>query len=322
MAIPATSPAAAAADGAAAPTLSVVVLSWNTRALTLACLRALFAEQPAHAREVIVVDNGSTDGSADAIAASFPQARLLRNAENRLYSAGNNQGVAAARGEFVCTLNSDTEVRPGALDALVDFLRARPEYGAVAPKLCDPDGTVQRACQRFPTLLSALCFDSWWGTFWPGSSVVRRYLMRDFDHLEDRDVAQPPGACFCIARAEYLRFGGLDESMPLFYNDVDLCKRLWAAGRRIRYLAGVEVLHHRGASTRNFTRMLVVWHQNRLAYYKKHWGGWVVLWLRACIRLRIWEEWLRIGRRCRHDPRRKQQERAHLRQAVRELWAS
>lgn len=110
-----------------APVLSVVVLSWNTQALTLACLRALFAESPKHAREVIVVDNGSHDGSADAIAAAFPQVRLLRNPDNRLYAQGNNQGAAMARGAFVCTLNSDTEVRPGALDQLVDWLQAHPE---------------------------------------------------------------------------------------------------------------------------------------------------------------------------------------------------
>ena len=95
----------------AGPVLSVVVLSWNTRALLLACLRALFGETARHAREVIVVDNGSHDGSADAVAAAFPQVRLIRNAENRLYAAGNNQGAFAATGEFVCTLNSDTEVR-------------------------------------------------------------------------------------------------------------------------------------------------------------------------------------------------------------------
>jgi N-acetylglucosaminyl-diphospho-decaprenol L-rhamnosyltransferase len=137
--------------------LSVVVLSWNTQALTLACLRALYAETPRHAREVIVVDNGSHDGSADAIAAAYPQVRLERNADNRLYAAGNNQGAVLASGEFLCTLNSDTEVRPGALDRLVDFLRENPAYGPCAPKLVDPDGSVQHACQRFPTLLTALC---------------------------------------------------------------------------------------------------------------------------------------------------------------------
>lgn len=304
-----------------APVLSVVVLSWNTKDLTLACLRALFAETPKHAREVVVVDNGSHDGSADAIAAAFPQVRLLRNADNRLYAAGNNQGVAAATGTFVCTLNSDTEVRPGALDQLVDFLLAHADHAAVAPKLCDPDGKVQHACQRFPTLMTALCFDSWWGTWWPGSRIQARYLMRDFDHLTSRDVDQPPGACFLMRRSEWNELGGFDEQLALFYNDVDLCRRLWQRGRRIHYLATAEVLHHRGASTKNFTRMLVIWHKNRRAYYQKHYGGPGSLWVRVCVRLRIWEEWWKIGRRNRHDPGRKAAERAHLQQAIAELRA-
>lgn len=305
-----------------APVLSVVVLSWNTKDLTLACLRALFAESPRHAREVILVDNGSHDGSASAIAAAFPQVQVIRNADNRLYAAGNNQGAAVATGEFVCTLNSDTEVRTGALDRLVDFLREHADYGAVAPRLSDPDGSVQHACQRFPSLATALCFDSWWGTFWPGSRIQRRYLMRDFDHLSSRDVDQPPGAVFVMRRAEWQQFGGFDEQLALFYNDVDLCKRLWAKGRRIRYLADAEVMHHRGASTKNFARMLVIWHRNRLAYYSKHYGWVGRTWIRLCVRLRIWEERRKIDRRTQDDPGRRAAEREHLQQAARELWSS
>jgi GT2 family glycosyltransferase len=305
-----------------APVLSVVVLSWNTQALTLACLRALFAERPRHAREVIVVDNGSHDGSADAIAAAFPAVRLLRNPDNRLYAAGNNQGAALANGAYVCTLNSDTEVRPGALDQLVDWLAAHADYGIAAPRLADPDGSVQHACQRFPTLATALCFDSFWGTFWPGRRVVERYLMRDFDHRTSCDVDQPPGACWVLRTAEWRQLGGFDEVLSLFYNDVDLCKRLRDAGRRIRYIAEAEVMHHRGASTRNFAKMLVLWHQNRFAYYRKHYGAFGATSVGACVRLRIWEEWWKIGRRNRHDPGRKQAERAHLAAAVRELRSS
>lgn len=305
-----------------APVLSVVVLSWNTKDLTLACLRALFGEAPRHTREVIVVDNGSHDGSADAIAGAFPAVRLLRNPDNRLYAAGNNQGAAMARGEFVCTLNSDTEVRPGALDQLVDWLLAHADYGIAAPRLADPDGSVQHACQRFPTLFTALCFDSFWGTFWPGRAVVARYLMRDFDHLQACDVDQPPGACWVLRTTEWRQLGGFDEQLSLFYNDVDLCLRLRRAGRRIRYVASAEVMHHRGASTKAFARMLVLWHKNRSAYYGKHWGAFGRLWIRGCVRLRIWEEWLRIGARNRHDPGRKKAERDHLANAVKELRAS
>ncbi|MCA8976912.1 MAG: glycosyltransferase family 2 protein [Planctomycetes bacterium] len=305
-----------------APVLSVAVLSWNTKELTLACLAALFAEEPRHAREVIVVDNGSADGSPDAIAAAFPQVKLVRNADNRLYAAGNNQGAEVATGEFFCTLNSDTEVRPGALDRLVDFLIENGDYGAAAPKLIDPDGSVQHACQRFPTLLTALCFDSWWGTFWPGSRIQRRYLMRDFDHLDSCDVDQPPGACFMMRLLEWRELGGLDEQLSLFYNDVDISLRLRQRGRLTRYLAAAEVLHHRGASTRNFAKMLVIWHKNRFAYYGKHYGRLGRLWIRVCVRLRIWEEWWKIGRRHRGNAGLRQAERAHLKQASSELWSS
>ncbi len=301
------------------PVLSVVVLSWNTRELTLACLAALFGEAPRHAREVIVVDNGSHDGSAEAIATLFPGVRLLRNAENRLYAAGNNQGAALARGAFLCTLNSDTEVRPGALDTLVDFLQAHPEHGAVAPMLVDPDGTVQCACQRFPGWWTALYFDSWWGSFGLGRWLQNRYLMRDFDHRTARDVDQPPGAVFVMRTAEWRAYGGLDEQLSLFYNDVDLCRRLWRKGRRIRYLVDAVVLHHRGGSTRHFGKMLVLWHQNRRAYYRKHYGVLGAWWVDLCVRLRIREELAKIARRNVGDPGRAAAERAHLMAAVAEL---
>ncbi|MBK8974699.1 MAG: glycosyltransferase family 2 protein [Planctomycetes bacterium] len=300
------------------PELSVVVLSWNTRELTLACLRALFAEAPRHTREVIVVDNGSEDGSADAIAAAFPQVRLECNADNRGYSGGNNQGAALARGEFLCLLNSDTEVRAGALDALVDWLVEHPEYAMAAPRLVHPDGRVQTACMRFPGLLTAACFDTWLGRFWPGSWIDRRYHMRDFDHLSSRDVDQPPGACCVMLTAEYRDGGGLDERLWLFFNDVDLCRRLWRRGRRIRYVAEAEVMHHVGASTRGFRKFVVMWHRNRLAYYRKHYGPLVLPYLRLVVRMRAYEEWRRAARR-NTDPGAIAAERAHLREAVQEI---
>ncbi len=300
-----------------APELTVVVLSWNTRELTLACLRALNDERPRHAREVVVVDNGSSDGSADAIAA-LPGVALLRNAENRGYSAGNNQGAAAGHGRYLCLLNSDTEVRPGALDALVDFLAAHPEYGAVAPKLVNPDGTVQRACMRFPGLAVALCYDSIFARFWPGSWVDRRYHMRDFDHLHSRDVAQPPGACLVLRRDEYLAMGGLDEALFLFFNDVDLCRRLWRRRRKIRYFAAAEVLHHVGASTRQLAHLPVTWFRNRIAYYRKNYGALGEAYLRGVVRLRALEEWAKA--RSRHRDRDGvRAERAQIKSYVREI---
>lgn len=262
------------------PKLSIVMLSWNTQPLTLAALRALERDRPRHAREIIVVDNASSDGSADAIAAQFPVVKLIRNAENELYAAGNNRGAAAATGEFLCLLNSDTEVVPGALDLLVDFLERHAEYGAVSPQLLSMDGSIQRACTRFPGLADALVDSTLFGKVWPGTWVHGRTRMHDFDHASSRDVDQPPGAVFLMRRAEYAEMGGLDPALSLFYNDVDLCQRLWKRGRRIHYLAEARVYHHQGASTSRSERVQTLWLSNRRGWYAKHYGLLGRVWLR------------------------------------------
>ena len=280
----------------AAPELSVVVLSWNTKDLTLACLRALEADPTSRTRELVVVDNGSEDGSADAIAVAHPAVRLVCNPENRGYSGGNNQGARAARGRWLCLLNSDTEVRPGALDRLVDWLEAYPEYGVAAPRLVNADGSVQRACMRFPGLLTALVYDMSWAARRPAKWIDDRYYMRDFDHMSSRDVDQPPGACCVVARAEFLEQGGLDEELWLFFNDVDFCKRMWRRGRRVRYVAEAEVMHHVGSSTKRFARTIVIWHRNRITYYRKHFGAWVTPLMRRMVKLRARQERKRVLR--------------------------
>lgn len=304
----------------AVPELSVVVLSWNTKDLTLACLRALAADGTKRSREIVVIDNGSADGSADAIAAAHQDVRLVRNQENRGYSGGNNQGARAAAGRWLCLLNSDTEVRPGALDRLVDWLETHRDHAMAAPRLVNPDGTVQRACMRFPGLLTAFVFDMSWAKRRPWKWIDDRYHMRDFDHLASRDVDQPPGACCVVDRAEYLALGGLDERLWLFFNDVDFCKRLKRRGRRIRYVADAEVMHHVGSSTKRFERLIVTWHRNRIAYYVKHYGGWVRPYLHQVVRLRAKQERDKLLREL-HDAGEQRAALAHLAQTVDAIFA-
>ena len=283
------------------PDLSVVVLSWNTREILHHCLTALGRDGARLPREVIVVDNASGDGSADMVEREFPGVRLVRNAENRLYSEGNNDGARLATGRYLCLLNSDTEVRPGALDLLVEFLEEHPAYGAVAPRLLNPDGTVQRACSRFPTLIDPLVDSTFLGRFPPGSWRAWWTRMGDFDHEHSRDVSQPSGACFLMRLDEYREMGGLDPKLSLFFNDVDLCRSLWRKGRRIHYLSQSEVMHHRGASTRTYGTLNrnLVWMRNRTAYYRKHYGRVGVAWMRTV--LGLWG--LEYGLRIRFGPR-------------------
>lgn len=268
------------------PDLSIVILSWNTKDLTAACLDALRADDARTTREIIVVDNASEDGSPDYIAEHYPEVVLIRNEENKLYAEGNNVGARRATGKWLCTLNSDTEVQPGALDTLVQWLIDHPEYGAASPKLVNRDGSVQRACARFPGLLDPLADSTRIGTRTPfGKSIRARTRMADFDHLSSRDVDQPPGAVMVFEREEFLAYGGLDPALSLFFNDVDICKRLWADGRRIRFCAEAEVVHHGGASTSIQQQMKrnSIWFRNRMTYYEKHYGSLGRLWMQGIL---------------------------------------
>ena len=257
-----------------APDLSIVVLSWNTAELLLACLRSLRGDSATGTREIIVVDNASEDGSADRVAAEFPEVRLIRNSKNLLYSEGNNIGARAATGRWLCLLNSDTEVSPGALDRLVAFLREHPEHGMVGPKLVNPDGSVQAGCRRLPTLGEAFWSWGWLRRTRRGLAVEARARMADFDHLSSRDVEQPLGACMMMLREEFLAIGGLDPKLSLFYNDVDLCLQLRQRGRRVHYLVDAVVMHHHGASTKKKREEFgnPLWNANRVSFYRKHHG--------------------------------------------------
>jgi GT2 family glycosyltransferase len=252
--------------------LSIVILSWNTRDLLDACLRSIYAADDAPDCEVIVVDNASQDGSAEMVAESYPQAVLVRNSSNEGYARGNNIGMKQSSGDYILLLNSDTEIHEDAPAALVAFMDEHQDYGACGAQLRNPDGSIQHACKRFPGLWVTLFFDTFLEKLFPENRVVRRYFMRDFDHAESRDVDQPPGACFLLRRVLLDEIGFLDEDLFLFYNDVDYCKRIWKAGYKIRFIAGARVLHHGGASTRNYQDFGLEWHRNRVRYYRKHFG--------------------------------------------------
>jgi len=262
--------------------VSVIIPSWNTRELLRACLNSLKMNLPLSS-EVIVIDNASRDGSAKMVAEEFRHVRLLRNQSNMGFAHATNQGVEMARGAYVLFLNTDTEVCGNAIKQLLAFLEENVRYGAVAPQLLNYDGSIQRAHMRFPNLLTPLCFGTPYQRWFPENREVRRYFANDFDYDQDGDVEQPPAACLLMRRKALKKTKPLDERLWLFFNDVDLCRRLWRAGWRIRYLSTAQVLHHGGMSTRQYEDFVPEWHRNRLTYYRKHYGrvgGW---WVKACV---------------------------------------
>jgi N-acetylglucosaminyl-diphospho-decaprenol L-rhamnosyltransferase len=250
--------------------LSVIILSWNTRELLRQCLESLRGGTGDLAAEVILIDNASSDGSADMVARDFPEVRLFRNAVNTGYAAGVNQGLRESRGERICLLGSDTRVLPDALPALAAFLDAHPEAGAVAPRLLNPDGSVQKGCMRFPTLTTVFWWDTPLQALWPESRELRRYQMRDWDHRGTRRVEQPPGTCLMLRRSMVERIGPMDERLWLFFNDVDWALRMHRARAPIWYVDEARIYHHLGRSTAQFPDFAPLWYQNRIAYYRKH----------------------------------------------------
>ena len=261
---------------------TIVIASWNTRELLRACLESIRRSR-ARPLEVIVVDDASTDGSADMVAAEFAEVALLRQDRNLGFAPSTNRGIERARGEWVLLLNADTELDREALGILEAWLEAEPRYAAAAPRLVHPDGSTQRACMAFPNLRTALFFATPCERWWPDSRELRRYFVRDFDHATDRDVEQPPAACLLIRRGVLAELGGLDEDMPLFFSDVDLSKRMAGRGLATRFLAAARVLHHVGASTGQHPGRLAAWHADRLCYYRKHHGRMAGVWVKSCV---------------------------------------
>lgn len=253
---------------AARPNVSIVIVSWNTRELLAQCLASLEVERPAVALEVIVVDNGSADGSREMTARDFPLVELIANPDNRGFSAASNQGVAAASGRYVLLLNSDTAVEPGSLRALVGYADAHPRAAIVGPQLLNFDGSLQASGGRFPSPLSTLA-----ELLGLARLSGRPLYGTRRDYSVPAVVDEVSGAAMLV-RVDVLReLGGFDEAFAWGYEDVDLCRRATAAGWSVHYCPAARVRHEWGASRRLAPASTVLNAiEGRRHYFRKHHG--------------------------------------------------
>jgi GT2 family glycosyltransferase len=242
--------------------LSVILVSYNALPYLEACLRSLTSSLAAVEHEIIVVDNASEDGSAAVVERTFPQVHLIRNRENLGYPRANNQGIAAAGGEYVLLLNPDTEVLPGALDHLMAELHARSRAGAAAPILRLPSGRIQVSFGWSVNFLSEFA----------KKLILNRYLSRWAEtHKAARKVGWLGGACILIRREVLELVGGFDETFFLYFEDIDLCYRIRDMGFDLYLVPKVEIRHVGGASTSGLN-LLGRFHYRRsqLRFYRKH----------------------------------------------------
>ncbi|HKG36829.1 MAG TPA: glycosyltransferase family 2 protein [Solirubrobacterales bacterium] len=230
-------------------TLTVAVVSWNTRDLLERCLRSLEADSTADVTEVWVVDNASSDGSADMVRERFPWVKLITAEENLGFGPAVNLVAARTATPFLAAANADIEVEPGALAALLAAAEEHPGTGAAAPRLVTPDGRTQHSVYAFPTVGFTLFFNLGLYRLLPGSGDAL-CLEGRWDPEREREVDWAVGAFLLLTREAWEAAGGFDESQWMYAEDLDLGWRLARRGWTTRYVPRARVRHVGGASTR------------------------------------------------------------------------
>jgi GT2 family glycosyltransferase len=254
--------------------LTIVTVPWNSREVLVQNLETLFQSTGDVAFDVVAVDNASHDGSAELIRERFPQVQVIANAANRGFSAACNQGIALSHARHVLLLNPDMRVTPEALQKTVAYLDAHPEVGVMGAKLIGSDGKTIPHIRRFPTFWDQLATLLKLPHFFP--HLLDTYLGKDLDLEKEQFVDSVRGSYFAINRTALDKLGGLDERYFIWFEEVDYCKQVYAAGLKVAYVPSIIAHDLVGRSfaqrdsywkQKNFTRSMVT-------YFKKWHAGW------------------------------------------------
>lgn len=253
--------------------VSIIIVNWNTREILQNCLQSIYDQTADIKFEVIVVDNASTDGSAEMVKQNYPQVRLIENAENLGFAAANNQGIAVAAGHYVLLLNSDTVILDNAVAKTVKVADAHPEAAVVTCRVLSKDRNLQPTCFMFPSLLNLLLSSSYLYKLFPKSRFFGREHMTWWTREDEREVDVATG-CFMLVRREAIQqVGILDESFFVYGEETDWCYRFKQAGWKILFTPCAEIIHLHGASSsQNKSKMLLQLYGSILLFLKKHNG--------------------------------------------------
>ena len=246
-----------------------MVVTYNGRAMALATLRSAMAATGALDIEWIVVDSGSSDGTADAIEHAFPEVQVLRS-ENRGFAAGNNVGLRIARGRYVLLMNPDVEIAAGTLATLVDAMDERPEVGIASVVQRSADGNLQYSIRRFPSVVRDMG-ESLFAAHWPILKTLQELESRPREYDREHSVDWIVGA-FLIARRTAIETVGLmDDGFFLYSEEVDWCYRFRRSGWDARHLPVMTIIHHAGRRDRGDLMAQLAYSRKRFAH--KHFGA-------------------------------------------------
>ncbi len=244
--------------------ISVIIVNWNTRNLLLDCIRSVYETVQEIAFEIWVVDNGSTDGSQQAVRAAFPQVHLIENMQNRGFAAANNQALKKMNGRYALLLNSDAALTDGAAQKLLAFMESTPTAGMACGQLLNPDGSRQNSIANFPTLLTLI-----------SNETLLRILLPEKFPSKRRNYAEPIpvesgiGACLMIRKAAMDMVGIFDENFFFFFEETDWAYRMRLANWQIFFVPSARIIHAQGKSAGNSVASRILFYRSRYIYLKK-----------------------------------------------------
>lgn len=253
--------------------VSIIIVSWNTRDVLRNCLRSIYEQGGKTHFDVVVIDNGSTDGSAKIVRNEFSQVTLVENLDNKGFAAANNQGISIAKGRYILLLNSDTIILDKAIAKAVSFADAHPNAAVVGCRVLNTNKTLQPTCFLFPSILNMLLSASYLYKLFPRNRFFGRERMTWWDRSNAREVDVVTG-CFMLVRQEAIEQVGLmDERFFVYGEETDWCYRFSQAGWKILFTPDAEIIHLGGESTKQAAaQMTLLRRGSKLLFFRKHKG--------------------------------------------------
>jgi len=253
--------------------VSIVIVNWNVREMLRNCLKSIYQETKDINFEIIVVDNGSKDGSVQMLRQEFPEVILIQNQDNLGFAAANNQGINRARAKYILLLNPDTLILDNAIAKTVNFMDAHPEAGIAGCKVLKPDGSFLKSCHDFPSLLNLVLASLYLHKIFQGNRFFGSQGLTVWKHDYTREVDIVAG-CFMMARREAIdQVGLMDEDFFMYAEEFDWCYRFKLMGWKVIFTPEAQIIHFRGQSTKQaYKKMLMIQIKSNLHFMRKNRG--------------------------------------------------
>jgi GT2 family glycosyltransferase len=252
--------------------LSILIVNYKTKKLTLECLNSIYDTNSDYKFEIIVIDNASNDGSVQAFENQFPTVKIISNNENVGFAKANNQGIKAAAGRYILLLNSDTVIGTHTIHTMIHFMDNNLKIGASGCKVILPDGSLDKACKRgFPTPSASFYYAFGFSKLFPKNPRFNQYQLGYLNPDQEYPIDCLVGAFMLVRRETIDQVGLLDEEFFMYGEDIDWCYRIKEAGWGIYYYPRTTITHYKGASSRKKPfKIIYEFHRAMFLFHRKH----------------------------------------------------